>query len=37
MNNYDATVQQHQALAYIDGFWDGEVLPSLQDYIRIPN
>ena len=23
--------------SFVDGFWDDEILPSIQEYIRVPN
>ena len=30
-------MQQQAVFDFVSGFWDKEILPSLQDYIRIPN
>ena len=28
----------HEKLqTFVDGFWDSEILPTIQDYIRVPN
>ena len=29
-------MQQQVVFDFVSGFWDKEILPSLQDYIRIP-
>ena len=28
---------QEKLQAFVDGFWDDEILPTIQDYIRVPN
>ena len=28
---------QEKIKSFVDGFWDGEILPAIQDYIRVPN
>ena len=27
---------QEKIKSFVDGFWDGEILPAIQDYIRVP-
>ena len=26
---------QEKIKSFVDGFWDGEILPAIQDYIRV--
>ncbi len=32
-----AMASKEKLQAFVDGFWDDEILPTIQDYIRVPN